>query len=127
MICVLLITSLVKLKENDLWIDCASNDGTLLSYVPQNLIRVGIDPADDTFKVESEDLSQRLRNLNNMLYRYRGDAALIDRVQAQVDKLEDMMSTLKERNAQAIMKRDFDYLSGLECDGKKDKKGTKNA
>jgi hypothetical protein len=48
------ITSLVRLKENDLWIDIACNDGTLLSYVPKNLIRVGIDPVDDSYKIESE-------------------------------------------------------------------------
>jgi ubiquinone/menaquinone biosynthesis C-methylase UbiE len=43
-----------KLKENDLWIDIACNEGTLLSFVPKNLIRIGIDPADDSYKVESE-------------------------------------------------------------------------
>ena len=48
------ITDVVKLKENDLWIDIACNDGTLLSYVPNNLIKVGIDPVDDSFKKESE-------------------------------------------------------------------------
>ena len=48
------ITDIVKLKENDLWIDIACNDGTLLSYVPENLIKVGIDPVDDSFKSESE-------------------------------------------------------------------------
>lgn len=47
------ITKVIKLKENDLWIDIACNDGTLLSYVPSNLIKIGIDPADDTFKAES--------------------------------------------------------------------------
>ena len=48
------ITDIVKLKENDLWVDIACNDGTLLSYVPKNLLRVGIDPVDDSYKVESE-------------------------------------------------------------------------
>lgn len=43
-----------KLKENDVWIDIASNDGTLLSYVPKDLIRIGIDPAEDSFKYEAE-------------------------------------------------------------------------
>ena len=43
------------IKENDLWIDIAANDGTLLSFVPKNMIRVGIDPADDSFKLESEN------------------------------------------------------------------------
>jgi hypothetical protein len=48
------ITETIKLKENDLWIDIACNDGTLLSQVPSNLIKIGIDPVDDTFKIESE-------------------------------------------------------------------------
>lgn len=48
------ITSVYKLQQDDLWIDIAANDGTLLSFVPTNLIRIGIDPADDTYKVESE-------------------------------------------------------------------------
>lgn len=47
------IIPLIKLKENDVWCDIACNDGTLLSFVPKNLIRIGIDPADETFAVES--------------------------------------------------------------------------
>lgn len=43
-----------KLRENDVWIDIASNDGTLLSFVPNDLIRIGIDPAEDSFKLEAE-------------------------------------------------------------------------
>src|ERR1035437_4922847 len=48
------IVKVIKIKENDLWIDIAANDGTLLSFVPENMIRVGIDPADDSYKIESE-------------------------------------------------------------------------
>jgi len=48
------IKGIILLKENDLWIDIACNDGTLLSYVPDNLIKVGIDPVDDSYKIESE-------------------------------------------------------------------------
>lgn len=48
------ILSLVELKENDVWIDIACNDGTLLSYLPKNIIKIGIDPVDDSFKQESE-------------------------------------------------------------------------
>lgn len=48
------ITKVIKLKENDLWIDIASNDGTLLSFVPKNMLKVGIDPADNTYKIEAE-------------------------------------------------------------------------
>jgi predicted Rdx family selenoprotein len=49
------ITDVVNLNSGDLWIDIACNDGTLLSYVPNNLTKIGIDPADDSFKVESEN------------------------------------------------------------------------
>jgi len=48
------IHDVTKLKENDMWVDIACNDGTLLSYLPKNLIRIGIDPVDDTYKKESE-------------------------------------------------------------------------
>lgn len=51
------VLDIIKLKENDLWIDIACNDGTLLSFVPERFIRVGIDPADDSYKVESEKVS----------------------------------------------------------------------
>jgi len=44
----------VKLNENDIWCDTACNDGTLLSFVPKNLIRIGIDPVEDSFKKDAE-------------------------------------------------------------------------
>lgn len=40
----------IKIQDNDIFLDIASNDGTLLSFVPKNLIRIGIDPADNTFR-----------------------------------------------------------------------------
>lgn len=48
------INKVFKLKQDDLWIDIASNDGTLLSFVCPTLKKVGIDPADDSFKLEAE-------------------------------------------------------------------------
>lgn len=48
------ILKVKQLKENDIWLDIACNDGTLLSFVPQDLIRIGIDPAEDSYKKESE-------------------------------------------------------------------------
>lgn len=48
------ILPLIRLKENDVWCDVASNDGTLLSFVPKHLLRVGIDPAEDSFKIDAE-------------------------------------------------------------------------
>lgn len=47
------INSLVKLKKSDVWLDIACNDGTLLSFVSKDLIRIGVDPVDDSYKNES--------------------------------------------------------------------------
>ena len=47
------ILSLGKFYENDLWLDIASNDGTLLSFVPKTFIRLGIDPADNSYSAEA--------------------------------------------------------------------------
>jgi hypothetical protein len=47
------IKSNYKFSDNDIWLDIACNDGTLLSFVPKSCQRVGIDPVDDTYVVES--------------------------------------------------------------------------
>jgi NDP-4-keto-2,6-dideoxyhexose 3-C-methyltransferase len=47
------VLNIRELKENDVWLDIACNDGTLLSFLPKNLIKIGIDPADDSYKLES--------------------------------------------------------------------------
>lgn len=47
------IVSRVRLQDNDIWLDIACNDGTLLRQIPSNLIKLGIDPAEDSFHVEA--------------------------------------------------------------------------
>jgi SAM-dependent methyltransferase len=47
------ICSTIKLETSDLWLDIACNDGTLLSFVPSNIKKLGIDPADNSFYNES--------------------------------------------------------------------------
>lgn len=47
------IISIKGIRHNETWLDIACNDGTLLSYVPMPYKKYGVDPADDTFKVES--------------------------------------------------------------------------
>ena len=51
------VTSRVKLKDDDIWLDIACNDGTLLRAVPDNLTKVGIDPADDSYYAESSKVA----------------------------------------------------------------------
>lgn len=34
----------VNLKEGDIWIDQGSNDGTLLSFVPDGIIKIAVEP-----------------------------------------------------------------------------------
>jgi hypothetical protein len=45
--------SSVKLDDGDVFLDIACNDGTMFDFVPDNLIKVGIDPADNSFVEES--------------------------------------------------------------------------
>lgn len=47
------ICSRIKYKEGDVWLDIACNDGTLLKQIPDKFIKLGIDPADDTFLSEA--------------------------------------------------------------------------
>lgn len=49
------VLSLKQFKQDDLWIDIASNDGTLLSFIPNTFKRLGIDPADETFANEARN------------------------------------------------------------------------
>lgn len=40
------IESIPRSKDKNVYLDIASNDGTLLSYVPEDFIRIGVDPSD---------------------------------------------------------------------------------
>tara|TARA_Y100000768_G_C23977113_1_gene683630 strand:+ start:981 stop:2219 length:1239 start_codon:yes stop_codon:yes gene_type:complete len=54
------ILSVHNLNEGDLWLDIACNDGTLLSYVPNNIKKLGIDPAEDSFFNESSKIADEV-------------------------------------------------------------------
>jgi NDP-4-keto-2,6-dideoxyhexose 3-C-methyltransferase len=47
------VIELVPLEGGDLWVDIASNDGTLLSYVDGDLTRVGVDPVEGEIAAEA--------------------------------------------------------------------------
>jgi len=51
------ITTFHTLNKNDLWLDIACNDGTLLKFVPNNVKKLGIDPAEDSFLKESKKIA----------------------------------------------------------------------
>ena len=48
------IKKVKKLKEGSVWLDIACNDGTLFDFLEDNVYKIGIDPADDSYKKESE-------------------------------------------------------------------------
>ncbi len=60
-----IVTSILNIRKHDsyvhhscTWIDIASNDGTLLSNVPSNYYRIGVDPCEDSFLYEAQSRSE---------------------------------------------------------------------
>ena len=43
----------IKTESGDIFLDIACNDGTLLKQVPSDMVKIGIDPCDDSYKNES--------------------------------------------------------------------------
>tara|TARA_R110000824_G_scaffold197409_13_gene380877 strand:- start:2802 stop:4061 length:1260 start_codon:yes stop_codon:yes gene_type:complete len=43
----------IKTEEGDVFLDIACNDGTMFEFIPDHLIKVGIDPADESFTKEA--------------------------------------------------------------------------
>jgi len=54
------ISGRIKLNDGDIWLDIACNDGTLLKQLPDNLIKLGIDPADDSYHAESSRVATKV-------------------------------------------------------------------
>lgn len=49
-------------KKGDIWIDIGANDGTLLSFVPKKIHRIGIDPAKNLKKSLSQHTDKIIQN-----------------------------------------------------------------
>lgn len=47
------IQSIYEIGSDDVWLDIACNDGTMFEYIRKDIIKVGIDPADDSYTAES--------------------------------------------------------------------------
>lgn len=47
----------IKVEKGDVWLDIACNDGTLLKAVPDDMIKVGIDPVDESYTKESRKIA----------------------------------------------------------------------
>jgi NDP-4-keto-2,6-dideoxyhexose 3-C-methyltransferase len=56
------IISYVPHKEGDVWLDIACNDGTLLKQVPDDMVKVGIDPCDDSYYKESSKVANVIQD-----------------------------------------------------------------
>jgi len=47
-------------KKDDIWLDIACNDGTLLKFVPKEFIKLGIDPADNSYYEQSSKVANKV-------------------------------------------------------------------
>ena len=59
------ITEKFSFKKDDIWLDIACNDGTLLKYVPSEFIKLGIDPADESYYNESSKVAKVVQDFLN--------------------------------------------------------------
>lgn len=48
------VLDIYQLNDNDIWIDLASNDTTMLGFCPKSLIRIGIDPIDKKYLKDAD-------------------------------------------------------------------------
>lgn len=54
------ITSRIKYKDGDVWLDIACNDGTMFKFIPNQFVKLGIDPADNSYYAESSKLADKV-------------------------------------------------------------------
>ena len=54
------ICSRIKYKKGDIWLDIACNDGTMFKFIPSEFIKIGVDPADDTYLAESSKVADKV-------------------------------------------------------------------
>lgn len=46
-------SSRINYQKGDVWLDIACNDGTMFKFIPDEFIKIGIDPCDDSFRDEA--------------------------------------------------------------------------
>jgi len=51
------ISTRIKFKKGDIWLDIACNDGTMFRFIPKEFIKIGIDPVEDSFLDMSSGLA----------------------------------------------------------------------
>ena len=96
------ILSVHKVKDNDVWIDIGCNDGTLLSWVPESVYRIGVDPADNSFSDVSKELAndivQNYFTYNNVKHirHFRQKRAKVITAIAMFYDLDDPQAFLKD-------------------------------
>lgn len=50
-------SSRIKYEKGDVWLDIACNDGTMFNFIPEEFVKIGIDPVEDSFLEFSSQLA----------------------------------------------------------------------
>ena len=82
--------SLIDFEEGDIWLDAGSNDGTLLTFVPENVIKVACEPIKKLAK-ESEKVADIV--INDFWSYENYEKAVTD----------EKLSNLRKRNSKKIL------------------------
>ena len=98
-----IVDSIVKVSNfspNDVWIDIACNDGTMFEFIPDDIIKIGIDPADDSYFNESK------KKANLVIQDFFTEESY-----SNISKLENNWWTYK-----SDYEKTFEYWSGSQSD-----------
>lgn len=102
------VNSVYKLNPQDIWLDIACNDGTLLSFLPTNLVRIGIDPVEDSYKKEAE------KHADVIVQDYFSKQALIDKASWNEDRKAKVVTCIAMfydlENPSAFLKDVYDVM-----------------
>jgi len=89
------VTNSIKLKEGDNWVDIGCNDGTLMSFIPSHINKIGFDPASNNCQQAKEYGTVVENYFNAEQYPLEQKAKVITSIAMFYD-LEDPISFCKD-------------------------------
>ena len=89
------VTKRIKVDDRDSWLDIGCNDGTLLSFVPPDIFKIGVDPSNSAYEAENHADMVCHDYFHELLVKYIDKCKVITAIAMFYD-LEDPKTFLKD-------------------------------